>query len=419
MILNEKNFCIGPWSEIRILADGTLNWCHCARYDTSQDNIKDIDLDSYFNGVSVNTVRDQLLQGKDVTECQQCYDDESKVVFTFRRRRNIQMAVFPLEHFEKSIAESNIQKRFHRPDLKPYFYNIVLGNVCNLACLMCFPQFSTRLVTDLKRMQLLSADYPGLLDWTQDPRSWKKFVDHIDSNPDIVCVHFQGGEPLLHPRFREFLQHCVDTGHTNFHLTMVTNGTVFDQDLIDLFRHFQSCQIEISIESMTQVNEYIRYPVRQQEQVKNIKRFLACCDRQLSVVLRTVPQLLSVPDYVSVLEFALEHNVCIDSNIIDHPEYLKPAVWPNHVCEKIIARLENFKTKLCVDHTQIHLNLRNTNHIKLNLKQNTDMVIASLKETLVNKKQLQMQAQAYIEKIDHLRKIQIQDYCLEFASIYE
>ena len=225
-MVNEKNFCIGPWSEIRILPDGRLNWCHFSHYEHSTDYIDSVDLDTYFNGASVQEVRNTLLAGNSVAACEKCYNDETKVVYSYRRRRNVQMAIFPLQHFAKSYQESPMPARIAQPSIKPYFYNIVLGNLCNLSCVMCSPYYSSRVATDFKRIQWGDTEQNSLLDWTQNEANWKKFVDHIDSNRNIVCVHFQGGEPLMHPRFREFLQHCVDTGHVNFHLTMVTNGTV-------------------------------------------------------------------------------------------------------------------------------------------------------------------------------------------------
>lgn len=416
-MINQRNFCIGPWSEIRILPDGRLNWCHRSDYDTSTDYIQNIDLDSYFNGSNVNKIRNHLRQGTDVAECQGCYNDETKVVYSYRRRRNIQMAIFPFEHFEKSLKESSIQQRFDTPKIMPYFYNIVLGNLCNLSCIMCSPYLSSRVATDFKRLKINNTNQPSLLDWTRDQNNWQKFVDHIDSNKNIMCVHFQGGEPLLHDRFKEFLQHCIEIGHTDFHLTMVTNGTVFEQEHIDLFRCFKSCQIEISIESMTRVNEYIRYPVDQEKLVSNIKKFLSCCTDQLSVVLRTVPQLLSVLDYVSLLDFCLENSICVDTNIIDHPVCLRPAVWPEHIRKKAIQRLEQFKSKLNIVESDIELNLRNRQKVGTNLKQNADMVIASLNEIISNRQELQVQAREYLDKLDNLRRLRVTDYCPEFAEI--
>ena len=416
-MINEQNFCINPWSEIRILPDGRLNWCHYSDYRSNTDYIQNIDLDTYFNGTNVKKIRNQLLQGVDVAECHQCYNDETKIIYSYRRRRNIQMAIFPLTHFKKSLAESYIQKRINESDIKPYFYNIALGNICNLACVMCTPLYSSRLATDFKRIDLINNDQPSLVDWTQDDINWKKFVDHIDSNKNIVCVHFQGGEPFHHARFQEFLQHCIDTKHVDFHLTMVTNGTIFKEELIKLFRHFKSCQIEISVETMTPVNQYIRYPVNQEQLVNNIKKFLACRTKQLSVVLRTVPQLLSVLDYVSLLEFCLEHSICVDTNIIDFPEYLKPSVWPKHIRETALERLEQFKSKLNIDSSYVELNLRNQHQVPLNLKQNADMVIGALNEDTQNREELQKQAQEYFKKIDNLRKLQITDYCPEFSNI--
>jgi organic radical activating enzyme len=417
-MLNEGNFCIGPWSEIQILPDGQLNWCHFSSAGVGKDYIQNIDLDLYFNGDNVKKIRTQLQQGTNVPQCQRCYNDETKIVYSYRRRRNIQMAIFPGAHFEKSVKESVIQKRFNDTNIKPYFYNIILSNLCNLSCVMCSPNLSSRVATDFKKLKIVSASQPSLLDWTRDDITWKKFVDHIDDNKNIVCVHFQGGEPLLHARFEEFLNHCVRTGHTDFHLTMVTNGTIFKQELIDLFRHFKSCQIEISVETMTSVNEYIRYPVDHTELVNNIKKFLACRDDQLSVVLRSVPQLLNVLDYVSLLKFCLENSVCIDSNIVDQPVYLKPNVWPDHIRFLAQQRLEQFKSTLDVSHSPVNINLRNQHQVQTNLKQNVDLVIAALNEPLSGRQELQAQAKEYFDKIDRLRRLSVTDYCPEFADIY-
>ena len=132
-MVNEKNFCIGPWSEIRILPDGRLNWCHFSHYEHSTDYIDSVDLDTYFNGTSVQEVRNTLLAGNEVSACEKCYNDETKVVYSYRRRRNVQMAIFPLQHFAKSYQESPMPARITQSSIKPYFYPAgTVGNAKDL-----------------------------------------------------------------------------------------------------------------------------------------------------------------------------------------------------------------------------------------------------------------------------------------------
>ena len=410
-MIQERNFCIGPWSEIRILPDGRLNWCHIADYKSSADWIQNTDLDQYFQSASVDFVRQQLLSGSDVSQCKNCYSDEQKGNISFRQRRNLQTAIFPGQHFKKSLKESPFNQRFNNPQIKPYFYNIVLGNLCNLACMMCNEDFSSRLAVDFKRINIQhGAGAAAFQDWTQDQEVWSKFVKHIDSNSDIVCLHFQGGEPLIHRRFVEFIDHCIQTGHTDFHLTMVTNGTVYSAELIDKFAQFRSCQIEISIETASGVNDYIRYPSDTQKVLNNIQSFLSHRTSQLDVVIRTVPQLLSVADYTSILNFCLDHHVVIDSNLVNNPTFLKPAVWPVSVIEEISKELEEFKSKLNVQSAPM-INLRNNQQIERNISQNIDLVLRSLREPLADKDVLQKKAKEYIQKLDNLRNINVLDFC--------
>jgi sulfatase maturation enzyme AslB (radical SAM superfamily) len=417
-MIQESNFCIGPWSEIRILPDGRLNWCHCAVTKDSTDWIQHTDLDQYFQGSSVNAVRQKILSGQDVDQCVRCYRAEKIIDFSFRQRRNVQMAIFHGAHFSKSLAESNFQIRVNNPSIKPYFYNIVLGNICNLACMMCNEDFSSRLATDFKRINVQHAQGgPVLLDWTQDDSTWKKFTDHIDSNPDIVCVHFQGGEPLIHRRFTQFIDHCIDTGHTDFHLTMVTNGTVYDSAMIAKFKKFRSCQVEISIETASKSNDYVRYPSNTQKILKNIEMFLENRDKTFDVVIRTVPNLLSLPDYDTILKFCLLHNVVVDSNVIDTPEHLKPAVWPDSVIRLIENRLQEVKNSLKIESAGTSINLRNNQQIHQNILQNIDLVLNSLHEPLTDKHLLQQQAREYIQKLDQLRNINVLDYCPEASEL--
>jgi organic radical activating enzyme len=417
-MIQEKNFCIGPWSELRILPNGQLFWCHVADFSNSKDYIQNIDLDQYFQGPSVNAIRQQLLSGKDVDQCRSCYDADKIIDFSYRRRRNIQMAIFPGQHFSKSLTESNFQNRITTPDIKPYFYNIVLGNICNLACMMCNENFSSRLASDFKRINVQhAAGGPVLLDWTQDDKVWQKFINHIDANSNIVCVHFQGGEPFLHRRFMEFIDHCIDTGHTDFHFTTVTNGTIYDPEMISKFQKFRSCQVEISIETATAVNDYIRYPSNTEKILKNIELFLSHRNEKFDVVVRTVPQLLSVIEYDSILNFCLKHNVVVDSNIIAEPIFLRPSVWPSSVIEQVQYRLQTVKNLLSTVSNKSSINLRNNQQVHQNIFQNINLVLASLQESLVDKDLLQQQARQYIQKLDTLRNINVLDYCREVNQL--
>jgi len=106
---NEKTFCIGPYSEVRINPDGSLNFCHYADGTNigADDNIKKITVDDYFQtSKTITNTRLTLEQGGSVSRCHKCYTEESRGLISFRHRRNIQAGIFPKEDFEQSYKES-------------------------------------------------------------------------------------------------------------------------------------------------------------------------------------------------------------------------------------------------------------------------------------------------------------------------
>lgn len=405
MTVSESNFCIGPWSEIRILANGRLNWCHFAEC-TSTDNISSVNLNQYFHDASVSKVRASLLEGIPVTECNKCYKDEELTGISFRQRRNIQRAIFPKEHFCKSFNESGFAEFISNDRFKPNFYNIVLSNICNMACIMCNEDFSSRLAADFKKIgitNLKSNVIPVVAkqDWTEDPVAWDNFMSHVLSNHEIVCLHVQGGEPLIHPKFVEILDTCIANNHTDFHLTFVTNGSVYSTDLIEKLLKFKSCQIEISIEGVTGINDYVRYHSSTEKIVNNIKKFATHRSDKLDIVIRSVPQLLTVIDYHLLLKFCLENNLVIDSNIIHAPVFLHPAVLPESVKIQVRKNLEQFKSSLVVGNNIDQINLRNNSHIQNNLYNNASIVLSALDKA--TDPALQQRALEFFGKIDNYR----------------
>ena len=427
MPTNEKNFCIGPWSEIRISPNGDLNYCHRSDWPSQgelgyYDNISTQDLDSYFTGPTATQVRNQLLDGSSVKGCQPCYDDEKKIEFSFRRRRNIQMAIFPNDDFAKSLKESSFSNRISS-NYKPLFYNISTSNLCNLGCVMCSEKFSSRLASEFKKIGIQryndSHKHPSvLLDWSQDNILWEKFMQHILSNDQIVCVHFQGGEPFLHQRVMDFIDRCIEGNHVNFHFTTVTNGTIYDEVLIEKLKKFRTVQIEISLENTKKSNDYVRYPSDTTEVVNNIKKYSNHISEKFDIVVRSVPQLLTVLDYDSLLEFCLESDLIVDSNIIHTPNFFGVNLLPQHLKDLAASQLTKFISNTSSEGSFYNsINVRNRGYLRQNLADNAKMIMTAMNQPLApNSHKLVSDCRGYLQKLDTSRKISLHNYCPEIAD---
>ena len=423
MTINQSNFCTSPFSEIRINSDGTYNFCHAAKKINigTNENISKQDINHYFNkSGSVKSVRDGLLNGVASDRCGECLHAEQKNPNHFRQKRNLQFGIFPGQDFTQSFNESSIQRVIKEDNKKPYFYHVSLSNLCNLGCVMCSAFNSSYLGKLMKQAEMINKNIDILSDWTNNQIAWNEFLNHILSNKQIECFHFMGGEPLYHKKFYEFINFCVDNQHTDFHITFVSNATIVpDREYIDKLKKFKSVQVEISIENFDPSNDYVRYPSSYTAIEQNMKKYLEFVDDRFSLVVRTVPQFLTLFKYDRLLDWCLENNICVDSNIIDSPMFFMPTLLPDDIKKRIVSKLSHYIIDSKDSDNIRAINIRDTVNFKKNISENAKIIINSLQQSVDDAETLNIQAVEYCAKLDRARKIHIKDYIPEILPLFE
>lgn len=407
--LSSETFCASPWAEVRINSDGSMNFCHYADRTLIPvpDNISTMHVDQYFNdGRTIGDIRRKMLEGTVLANCRRCHEQETITPVSFRHRRNLQFGIFPGDDLQPSFEESNLPNIMSKKDLKPRFYHVSLSNLCNFSCPMCWPADSSALGQDFRKAGFLPDTYPILADWTQGP-AWQDFCQHLLHNDQIVCLHIMGGEPFYHKKFRALLQFLVSNHHTDFVFTVVTNGSIFDETLISLLKQFRSVQVEISLEAVTKVNDYLRYPGRTQDILANIERYLAVRDDRFDVILRTVPQIFSVWDYPKLLEWCQKRRLAVDSNIMFRPEFFMVSMLPDDIKHQIRSGLQAFVTNK-VDVAS--LNVRVADATNRNISNNAEMVINALDYPQPDIEKSWMELVNYCQKLDAVRQVNLLEY---------
>lgn len=407
-MVNEKTFCIGPWSEVRVNQDGSLLYCHAAAAD-GQSNVNALTIEQYLNGEHLGNVRKSLLAGETTSGCARCYLAEEQGFVSFRHRRNSQIAIFPKSDFAQSFNESNFTE--YAKNNQPRFYHVSLGNLCNLGCVMCDARSSSFLAKDLKEAGLYAG--PLSIDWSADVVVWQQFLDHVLKNKHIVCFHFMGGEPLYHKRFYEFIDFCIANNHTDFHFTFVTNGSIFKPALREKLQKFKGVQIELSIESVSTSNDYIRYPSDTAAIVANLKKFLSWRDDKLSVVVRTVPQFFSMIHYPELINFCVEHDVMVDSNVLGGMAFMLPKQLPAAVKLRIMAELKQIEAVIGPSESKINVRLDPLSSIRNNIH------MCKTHLALNEEPALHDELRNYCEKLDRVRKINVRNFFPELADYFE
>ena len=419
IIMPDPNyFCTSPFSEVRINHNGSINFCHYAEnsFIKNKENILEMSINEYFNNSESIQERKILLEGGKLQRCERCYHGEKIDEAYFRKRRNLQFGIFPDRHFQQSFSESNIQEYINNDNLQPHFYHISLSNLCNLGCIMCNSDNSSIVARDFKTAGIISEDKPTLLDWTTNKIVWNSFLDHIVKNKKIISVHFMGGEPLYHKKFYEFINHCIDMKHYNFHLTFVTNGTIVpDKEFIEKLKKFKSVQIEVSIEGFDDSNNYVRFPSDWKIIKKNIEKYMLYTNENISLCLRTVPQFFTLLDYDQLLQWCLDNKIIVDSNVITNPIFFKPAYLPNEIKTIIKAKLEKFLIN--DSNSKISsINVRDSSNIETCISNNVKIILNLLGEPVQDKEKQMQDMISYLAKLDKVRNIDIREKLPKFLN---
>jgi sulfatase maturation enzyme AslB (radical SAM superfamily) len=167
---------------------------------------------------------------------------------------------------------------------------------------------------------------------TNDSVQWNQFLENIDKSEKLFRLHVMGGEPTISKKFLELVQKLVNADRTKLSLSFVSNGTILNTELIDLLKNFESVNIEISIESIDLNNDYIRQGSNVENVLENISWYRN--NTNFQIVLRTVPQLLSVNTYAKFIRWAFDQNLSLQSIPLFYPECLQINVLPQYLKEK-------------------------------------------------------------------------------------
>ena len=202
-----KTFCSAVWSNVHITPAGAFTPC-CAWPNT-------VEFDR-------QSVKEQMLRGETVSGCAVCNTHDG-----LRQWFN-----------QKLPATGTITS-----------VDLSIDNVCNYECLMCSSEYSNRcsrreiryLGYSVTGERILSNENYRLIDWTQVER-----------------VKFFGGEPLISPGLREFVD-WVDVDWSTIAVEINTNNSVSVPDyLANIFRSCASLHVTVSRDGLDTVNQYQR-----------------------------------------------------------------------------------------------------------------------------------------------------------------
>jgi uncharacterized radical SAM superfamily Fe-S cluster-containing enzyme len=429
---NQKIFCNVPWTNTHIYWDGSFGACCFESHRPYSDdqwqqfNLNNLTVSEWHNSAPMKQMRQEITANTPLSQCQGCYYQESHGYESRRVKENFKSVIFTEKAFDKSYKQSNWFSRFESAKSyaeisAPMDWHVDLGNECNLSCKMCSPRASSLFASKYRSWGIETEKRKN---WTNDDTSWDNFLISIDQTP-LNRLHFMGGEPMLSKRFRTLVKYLLEHERTEISLSFVTNGTILDQEFIDDLKKFRSFDLEISLESFSDNNHYIRQGLGKSttQTVANIKALVSQQTDKFHVILRSVPQLLNINNYHEYIQWAWDHQVAVQGIPLITPAYLAIDVLPHGLRQTLIPNYERIKQHIYDRKSTSFSALvtgRDVSRLDMQLIRECDAIITWLRAPEPhNVMALRAELASWMMRWDHEFDLDARDFYPEYSDFFD
>lgn len=333
--------CSQPWFELQINYNGSSGCCCYYKGQTQRLNFNQpLDLDSLWNGPGMQSIRRIIGSGQEEgTGCEGCQWLRYASLPQFIEDVPDELllpngAASPVAQNWRR-AQENYQSRAIEVDSYPVKYYFNFGMACNIRCIMC-SQTHTR----------------------EEDRSILPVEPLLHLKPYLILadqIHIIGGEPLIIPTAREFIQQMFgDPAFSQTMLALYTNGTLLHQYL-DKFRALSRINICVSLDSIGQGYEHIRSGAHWEQTERNILDFKELGVRlglQWQATVACIIMKSSIATLDSFVKWCVTHDIpchfapisfidiAIDEDVFRFPALLDQIPDWEHIFDRAIEMLQ-------------------------------------------------------------------------------
>ena len=337
-----NTYCPLPWIHMSAKTNGVARACCLAKSlekeDGSNYRFGTDSLESVYNSPHMKTIRKQMLSNENPDACSLCWKNE-KETDTSRRTRVLNDTKNPLLDIETAMSytEEDGTSKY-----KPTFFDLRFGNVCNLKCTMCHPSSSNFWYSDyiqvtgkesfldedveikFKKQGNKYIDTTNSYKWYETEDFWKD-LESYSSNIDTL--YFVGGEPMLVERHFKYLEYFVEKGLShNITIQYDTNLTMLYEKYIDIWKNFKKIELTVSIDSLNDRNNYIRFPSDWNKIIENISEVRKI--KNIKIAISYTWQILNAYNVVDMLNWATKQKIRVAFRILRIPDTYEVKILP-------------------------------------------------------------------------------------------
>ena len=375
---SSKTFCPLPWIHLATRPNGDVRVCCTANASGAgltdnkhaglvmQDgvamNLRDYSIEEVWNSAAMRQTRLQMLNNEIPVSCQKCFNEEANGI---QSKRQWETMVWD-ERLDINSIVANTQPDGSLPVSVPYF-DLRLGNTCQLKCVMCSPHDSSSWIKDWKLQypKYKTVELKRDQDWDRkfDYTWYQKgsFLDTMKSQAQYIKeLYFAGGEPLLIPEHYKILEYMIETGASqNCVLRYNSNGVDLPSNLFRLWKEFKQVKFNFSLDAVGLRNNYIRYPSEWNSIVQNL-HILDTTPDNVTVNIACAVQLLNVLYLPELARWKMNKQFkkinlppygagVIGTHLVYLPSYLNIRVLPAELKQLASTRINEFCKEMSAD----------------------------------------------------------------------
>ena len=189
--------------------------------------------------------------------------------------------------------------------------------------------------------------------WHKDnPVFWEQFYAQI---PHMRQLYFAGGESTVIEEHYEILDKVIEMGYAGeMEVRYNSNGIELPDRLLEQWKHFKKVRFHYSIDSIGDMNDYIRYPSKWEHQLAMFERLDTKTSNNVEITIACAVNALNIhyiPDFLKwkLTESGLKKTNMwpfgaggINYHFVYWPGHLNVKVLPDEFLDKTEAKYEEF-----------------------------------------------------------------------------
>ena len=343
-------FCYSPSTNIDISPSGRMSPCCKFRTElyTEQFNIATATIKDYSGSAFLAEIENDFAQQQWPRGCVRCQTEEQHNIASKR---------------QLDLTRWSQQYAAHVPQMTGFITaSVAFGNTCNLKCITCIPDSSSRWRSEYRTIYLKDVAH-------YDFHKQDFVADFVKAAPDLIHIDISGGEPFISgvAEQKHLLRHYVNSGRAaTMTLHYTTNVTVWpDSEWWELWSHFKEIDMQLSIDGTGAKYEYIRYPANWLQVESHVQTYLSQ-QQQLSNFRLSVSHTVSAYNILYLDEF---FTWCYNTGLpvpwlgrVHNPVHMRPSVWCPDAGADIVEKLKHSQHPDVVTWSRLMANTDDSEH---------------------------------------------------------